>query len=237
VAVLVAILYASVIVLTGLALLVSSSGTKAAVMFGNGSSATVSGSFDGTVVGTWDGETAAPRKIVADAISKIKGGATSLNLHYNKIGDEGAKAIAAVLAGSSLTSLALIDPWSGILPQWWLSLIGNQIGDEGAKAIAAVLAGSSLTTLSLDGNKIGDEGANAIAAVLAGSSLTELRLYNSNIGDEGAKAIAAVLAGSSLTTLALGYNKIGDQGAKAIAAVLAGINNISVILCGYLRFV
>jgi hypothetical protein len=47
------------------------------------------------------------RKIVADAISKIKGGATHLSLLHNQIGDEGAKAIAAVLAGSSLTWLHL----------------------------------------------------------------------------------------------------------------------------------
>ena len=64
-------------------------------------------------------------------------GLTSLDLANNRIGVEGAKAIA------SLTGLTALD------------LADNQIGDEGAKAIANL---SGLTTLDLNHNRIGDAG-------------------------------------------------------------------------------
>ena len=78
------------------------------------------------------------------------------------IGDDGTKAIAASLSGSSLTELDLRN---------------NKVGDEGVKAIAAALHGSSLAEIALNKNEIGDEGAKAIAAVLPGSKLTGLALY------------------------------------------------------------
>jgi hypothetical protein len=45
------------------------------------------------------------RKIVTDAISKIKRGATNLRLAGNSIGDAGAIALAQALPGSKLTVL------------------------------------------------------------------------------------------------------------------------------------
>jgi Ran GTPase-activating protein (RanGAP) involved in mRNA processing and transport len=66
----------------------------------------------------------------------------SLNLSYNNIGAEGAKALAA---NQSLSTL---------------NLRANNIGDEGAKALAA---NQSLSTLNLRYNNIGDEGAKALA--------------------------------------------------------------------------
>jgi hypothetical protein len=141
---------------------------------------------------------ASVRAKVSAAVAVIRGGARRLCLVRETIGNEGASTIAAVLAGSSLTTL---------------DLAANKIGDKGASAIAAVLAESSLTTLELWGNYIGPEGAKAIAVVLAGSSLTTLSLNDNEIGDDGGLAIAAVLAGSSLTTLSLHRNNIyGSQG-------------------------
>jgi hypothetical protein len=159
------------------------------------------------------------REKVAAAIVEIRAGRSWLsvgNTAHSNIGDEGAKAIAAALRGSSVTTL---------------NLYNNNIGDEGAKAIAAALRGSSVTTLHLYNNKIGDEGAKAVAAALNGrenaASVTTLNLNDNNIGDEGAKAIAAALRESNVTTLALNNNKIGDEGAKAL---LEGVRESSVTL-------
>ncbi|MDQ3159319.1 MAG: hypothetical protein M3P98_04275 [bacterium] len=68
---------------------------------------------------------------------------TSLDVSYNQIGAEGAKALAA---NTSLTSL---------------DVSVNQIGAEGAKALAA---NTSLTSLDVRYNKISDGGAKALAA-------------------------------------------------------------------------
>ena len=69
-----------------------------------------------------------------------------MGLRDNKIGDEGATALAAAVAVSG--SLAV------------LSLQANNIGDEGAKALApAVAASSSLANIRLGGCGIGDEAA------------------------------------------------------------------------------
>ena len=77
----------------------------------------------------------------------------TLDLGYNKIGDEGATALAAVLADCK--------------PGFTLNLGGNNIGAAGAKDLAAVLADCKPgLTLNLRFNKIGDAGTTAIASVL-----------------------------------------------------------------------
>ena len=70
---------------------------------------------------------------------------TTLNVKYNNIGDERAKALAA-----SLSSLRHLD------------VSHNNIGDEGAKALT-VLTG--LTTLNVKYNNIGDAGKKALRAM------------------------------------------------------------------------
>ena len=131
---------------------------------------------------------------LAPLIARAKDeGWTELNLSYNSISDDGAKAIAASL--KNLTTLDLSD---------------NSIGDDGAKAIAVSF--KNLTTLDLSDNSIGEDGAKAIAASL--KNLTSLDLSDNSIGDDGAKAIAASL--KNLTSLDLSDNSIGDDGAKAI---------------------
>ena len=73
----------------------------------------------------------------------------SLNLPGNKIGDDGAKAIAEALKEN--TSVTNLD------------LSSNAISDEGAKAIAEALKeNTTITSLDLDENQIGAAGAKDI---------------------------------------------------------------------------
>jgi Ran GTPase-activating protein (RanGAP) involved in mRNA processing and transport len=143
---------------------------------------------------------------------------TTLDLTYNDIGAEGAKALGAALAqNSSLTTLHLSD---------------YSIGAEGAKALGAALAqNSSLTTLHLNYNKIGAEGVMALGAALAqNSSLTTLDLIDNYISDDAAQALGAALAqNSSLTTLNLTDNIIGAEGAKALGAALAQNSSLTTL--------
>ena len=111
----------------------------------------------------------------------------------NKIGSEGAKALAS---NTSLTCL---------------NLVANNIKNEGAKALAN---NTSLTSLYLGENEVGDEGAKALASNI---SLTLLSLYRNKIGDEGAKALAN---NASLTNLGLSENAIGNKGICAFKEVL-----------------
>ncbi len=64
------------------------------------------------------------------------------SLTDNRIGNEGAQALAAVLTHTSLHTINF---------KW------NEIGDEGAQALAAVLSQTSIHTLTLDHNDIGEE--------------------------------------------------------------------------------
>ena len=159
------------------------------------------------------------------AVMCASGSLAHLDLGGNKIGDEGAKAIAAgVAASGSLTHL---------------ELQGNEIGNEGAKALAAgVAASGSLTRLWLSSNEIGDEGAKALAAAVAVSgSLTEIQLdgeampvkqlkgskkvslSNKRLGSSSAIVIAKCIeVNGSLRKLNLYNNSIGEAGTAALAS-------------------
>jgi internalin A len=141
---------------------------------------------------------------------------TSLDLSDNRIGDEGARALAAL---TSLTSLTLHNTRIGddgaralaaLTNLASLNLSYNRIGEEGARALAAL---TNLTTLNLQQNQIGDEGARALAAL---TNLTTLNLRDNQIGGEGARALAAL---TKLTSLDLLYNQIGGEGTRALAAL------------------
>ena len=108
--------------------------------------------------------------------------ATTLDLSYNKIGVEGARALALNLA--NVKCLTTLD------------LSYNKIGDEGARALALNIANAKcLTTLNLSYTNVGDEGARALALNLANAKcLTTLDLSGNKIGDEGARALALNLA-------------------------------------------
>jgi len=108
--------------------------------------------------------------------SKAGSQVKKLDLWRNKIGDRGAKALAAALPKSFVEEL---------------NLRHNDIGDEGAEALAAGLPGSQVKKLDLYQNKIGDRGAKALAATIPKSSVEELSLGENDIviGGEGAEAL------------------------------------------------
>lgn len=92
---------------------------------------------------------------------------THLDLSLNKIGDEGAKALAR---NATITHL---------------NLSYNEIGDEGVKALAR---NAAIKDLDLERNYIGDEGAKALAR---NTAITHLKLGgNSEIGAVGGLALA-----------------------------------------------
>ncbi len=90
---------------------------------------------------------------------------TSLILISNKIGDAGAKLLAA---NTTIISLGLS---------------ANQVGDEGAMALAAT---TSIVYLNLYHNKIGVKGAKALASNYI---IISLDLHANVIGEEGREAL------------------------------------------------
>ncbi|KAK3282843.1 hypothetical protein CYMTET_9439 [Cymbomonas tetramitiformis] len=174
-----------------------------------------------------------PGALVLSKLLVFNGSLNTLNLHGNKIGDEGAKALPAALTpneegvfNGSLNALHLGD---------------NDIGPEGAKALAGALTPNAeggfntlLNTLNLRSNGIRDEGAKALTAALTpnekgvfNTSLNKLDLTYNEIGPAGAKALAVALTpneqgvfNTSLSTLDLGGNTIGPKGATALAVAL-----------------
>jgi hypothetical protein len=102
---------------------------------------------------------------------------TELSLSGNKIGDEGAKAIADALKVNA------------VLTKLWLD--ENNIGPEGAIAIAEALkVNAVVTTLYLMGNNIGVEGVITIAEALkVNAVLTKLELEYNSMGDAGKQAL------------------------------------------------
>ena len=167
-----------------------------------------------------------------------------------QLGDEGAIALAAVLAPTSINTLNLASNSIGaegtnlytgtnlflnrknaaralaavlsISSITVLNLSDNCIGGWGAKAMAAVLAISSITSLDLSDNYVGGGGAAAMAAVLPKSSITTLHLCSNSIDVEGVTALAEVLSSTSITFLDLDGNCVGDEGVVALAEALAG---------------
>ena len=118
-------------------------------------------------------------------VLRVSSSLVKLDLFNKKIGDVGAKALAAgVATGSSLNDLQL--EYCGI-------------GNEGAKALAtSVAASASLVTLYLSNNQIGDEGAEAFAeAIRARSSLRlrHLNLVGNNISDAAKESLRDAVQG------------------------------------------
>lgn len=155
--------------------------------------------------------------IILAAALKQNTSLTVLEMPYNKIKVEGAKAIAAALTpveggvyNNSLTAL---------------NLIGNTIGPEGAAALAAAIkpnekgAFCGLHTLNLAVNNIQDEGAKALAGALGrqyhteavNNTLDTLILWGNNIEAAGAKVLAEALAANEQEhfSLDLSCNALG----------------------------
>lgn len=138
----------------------------------------------------------------------------SLNLRYNKIGDEGCSAImAALLDNSSIKSL---------------NLCRCAISQNGANAIAKTLCSENcaIEDLDLSENRIGDEGCCAIMEALChNKSVTKLHLHHCGICDDGIEAIAKALQsdqGAFLQYLSLGEIRyISMEWARSLADALA----------------
>jgi Ran GTPase-activating protein (RanGAP) involved in mRNA processing and transport len=162
---------------------------------------------------------------------------TTLKLWGNKIGIEGAKALAGMLEKNETITK--------------LDLSRNNIGDDGAKALAEALkVNKTITTLHLLYNNIGKDGAIALGRACAGKNIKvdfgntknndlfklaqgtfegeKLDLSYDHIRDAGAIAIADMLkVNKTITELNLSDNDIGIDGAKALAAMLEKNNTIT----------
>ena len=87
-----------------------------------------------------------------------------LSLSDNKIGNEGAIALAQVLPRTHITKLALLY---------------NRISNEGAIALASELPRTCIKTLYLDSNQIGNEGATALASAIQNApNIIYISLFN-----------------------------------------------------------
>jgi len=158
----------------------------------------------------------------------------SVDLDFNRIGDLGAKHLAAALeVNASLKELQLhCNAVAGIgaaaLAQALrtnrtvhsLSLHGNRVQNDGAVKLAEALeANSTIKTLSLHGNGVGDIGASRLAKALqVNTTLSELALGFNEIGDPSCLDIGVMLGkNSTLRELHLDKNQVGDKGAKFLA--------------------
>ena len=141
-----------------------------------------------------------------------------LILSQNKIGDDGARAIAHALRGCEVLSV--------------LDLSGNGIQDAGAEALSEALRSCKLQRLSLSSNCMGPSGALAVAGVLKHvyKSLDTLDLSWNGLGDVGAVCLAGGLKHCScLKQLHLNFNFVGDDGAMALARCLQTCNQLTTL--------
>ncbi|MFJ8648620.1 gala protein [Streptomyces sp. NPDC093546] len=180
---------------------------------------------------------------VADALAAGPHGLHTLYLGCNRIGPEGAAALAGRLAADT-TVRAL-----------WLKR--NPVGDDGVQALAAMLrrntalrtldlVNTGLTTdglralldaltgrpgpverLFLGGNGLTADAAPLLAALLRDAGVRELYLPANHLGDEGAAVLAAAAADAAGPVhLGLGGNGIGPAGARALADALGSIESL-----------
>lgn len=151
-------------------------------------------------------------------------GLHTLDMNYNDIGDEGARALAA----ANLGRMAHLDLWiCGIGPDGaralaesrtmgqpeWLNLGGNRIEEQGARALAASGLISRARRLLLWGNQIGSEGVAALFKAPQLGPLEELYLNENRLGLPAARAIANWAGLPGLKTLSLWGNSIRARGA------------------------
>ena len=141
-----------------------------------------------------------------------------LILSHNKIGDDGARAIAHALRGCEVLSV--------------LDLSGNGIQDTGTEALGEALRSCKLQRLSLASNCMGPSGALAVAGVLKHvyKSLDTLDLSCNRLSDVGAVCLAGGLKHCScLKQLHLNHNLVGDYGAMALARCLQTCNQLTTL--------
>ena len=171
-----------------------------------------------------------------------------LNLHGNRIQDEGVRHLTEALIHSNcklnslhLSSSSISDEGVKHLAEALthsncklnsLNLSSNHgISDEGVKHLAEALthSNSKLNILNLsDNGGISDEGVKHLAEALTHSNckLNSLNLSSSRISDEGVKHLAEALTHSNckLKSLNLSSSRISDEGVKHLAEALTHSN-------------
>ena len=153
---------------------------------------------------------------VADFIrSKNFPNLESLDVGWNEVGNETAKALADATSFSGLKTL--------ILERSYIEL-------EGLKEMVQGDLMDQLQELNISANKFKDEAVQMIATTPKWKSLKILRLSQNMFGDPGAKALGESTSLSGLTHLYAGRNYFGNEGAQAIHESKTLINLKTLVL-------
>jgi Ran GTPase-activating protein (RanGAP) involved in mRNA processing and transport len=131
----------------------------------------------------------------------------TVDLSWNKIGDQGAEEFAKCLQGTRVHTV---------------HLSGNEIGAQGAVGFAKYLQATRVHTIDLTGNKIGDQGVEEFAKYLQGTRVHTVYLSGNHMGDQGAEGFAKHLQGTRVHTVDLSWNEIRTRGAVESAKYLQG---------------
>jgi Ran GTPase-activating protein (RanGAP) involved in mRNA processing and transport len=125
----------------------------------------------------------------------------SLDVGWNEVGNETAKALGGTTAFPGLNKLVLDRSYIEV------------------EALKEMVQGSlmeQLQELDLSANKLKDEGVQVLAAASKWKALKQLRLSQNMFGDDGAKALGESTSLGGLTHLYIGRNYFGNEGAQAI---------------------
>ena len=153
---------------------------------------------------------------VADFIrSKNFPNLESLDVGWNEVGNETAKALADATSFSGLKTL--------ILERSYIEL-------EGLKEMVQGDLMDQLQELNISANKFKDEAVQMIATTPKWKSLKILRLSQNMFGDPGAKALGESTSLAGLTHLYAGRNYFGNEGAQAIHESKTLINLKTLVL-------
>lgn len=141
---------------------------------------------------------------------------THLDLSHNKIGDDGAAALAVILSKKDV-ALKTID------------LSDNCIRGDGAKSLGRALgSNTSVESMSLRLNRIGDsDGASFFELLQPNASIGKLDMSNNQLGPESAKSIAEFLKGqTTIVTLTLAGNSLKEEGGKMLVDGISACNSL-----------
>lgn len=139
---------------------------------------------------------------VADFIrSKNFSNLEYLDVGWNEVGNETAKALGEATSFSALKTLILERSYIGI---------------EGLKQMVQGDLMDQLLELNISANKLNDEALQLFASASKWRSLKILRLSQNMFGDTGAKALGESTSLAGLTHLYAGRNYFGNEGAQAI---------------------
>jgi Ran GTPase-activating protein (RanGAP) involved in mRNA processing and transport len=148
----------------------------------------------------------------------------SLDVGWNEVGNETAKALGGATSFSRLKTLimergyievdALKEMVQGNLMDQLqqLDISANKLKDEGVKVLASAPKWKVLKVLKLSQNMFGDDGAKAIGESTSLSGLTHLYAGRNYLGNEGAQAIHESKTLTALKTLVLKEGVEEDAG-------------------------